>query len=260
MSSIIGQLRVLNGSQQGATFLLEKRSVFELGRASSSTIQIKDESVAMNHCRIYRESNSEYILYDLNSASGTKINGAPVQKTQIHDGDVLQVGQIQLKFEMVPYEEKETSDEDVEGFTLGGFTDHWSEADGCVDRSASYAGAQEATVPISSTAIPSTPSKTFRFTIVEGEDKGKSFTFNQSGTYLVGRAMDAHIKIMDIKSSRHHCTLEKVGDEFYITDGYRGKLSRNGTYLNGQKVESRTKLRPNDYIKVGFTVIKYEVL
>ncbi|HEY9618496.1 MAG TPA: FHA domain-containing protein [Microcoleaceae cyanobacterium] len=75
--------------------------------------------------------------------------------------------------------------------------------------------------------------------------------------YLIGRSQKADIQIFDSKTSRIHSTLIKVnhsgGDHHYrLVDGdaRRGRLSQNGTYLNGQPITSKN-LTNKDRITFG---------
>jgi len=62
----------------------------------------------------------------------------------------------------------------------------------------------------------------------------------------IGRGSSNIIQIKDKESSRKHCRIERDGDTFRLVD----LGSRNGTELNGAKVEKQT-LRPNDVIVIG---------
>ncbi|MEO1545069.1 MAG: FHA domain-containing protein, partial [Pseudomonadota bacterium] len=54
------------------------------------------------------------------------------------------------------------------------------------------------------------------------------------GTYVIGRARGSFICLEDIRVSRQHVTVERVGDRFHITD----HGSANGAFLDGQPFET----------------------
>lgn len=58
----------------------------------------------------------------------------------------------------------------------------------------------------------------------------------------------------DSEVSRVHAALERMGDAWTIIDD---GLSHNGTYVNGQRVTSRQRLRDGDTISIGGTVIAF---
>ncbi|RME82100.1 MAG: FHA domain-containing protein [Planctomycetota bacterium] len=266
----VGQIVIIQGKEAGKKHLLDKRHVFEVGRASSSAIQLPDESVAMNHCRIYREEDNSYTLYDLNTVAGTFVNGVKIEKQTMKDGDRIQLGNVVLEFKLVNVETSTYSDDDIEGFSLDDFSDSWATNDGALHRSEQYVetAKQEGppslgtpspsptSAPSPSPSAPATTTTRGRLIVMEGEDKGKEFYIDHDGRYLVGRALEAHIKIMDIKASRAHCYIEKTNNKFYVMDNN----SRNGTYVNGQKISQPTELVPGSYLKVGFTIFRFEVV
>ncbi len=54
--------------------------------------------------------------------------------------------------------------------------------------------------------------------------------------------------------SRLHARLERIGEAWTFSDE---GLSRNGSYLNGQRVAGRRRLHDGDTIRVGSTVLTY---
>lgn len=58
----------------------------------------------------------------------------------------------------------------------------------------------------------------------------------------------------DGEVSRVHAELEPVGGEWAIADD---GLSRNGTYVNGQRVNGRRRLRDGDVVRLGRTLLSF---
>ncbi len=69
----------------------------------------------------------------------------------------------------------------------------------------------------------------------------------------IGRSQDADIPVADERVSRIHCGIRYRDGEFVLKD----LGSRNGTYLNDEKVQTAT-LKPGDRIRVGSTVMRME--
>jgi hypothetical protein len=75
------------------------------------------------------------------------------------------------------------------------------------------------------------------------------------GRFTIGRrAGNALTLDWDAKVSRVHAALERVGDEWVLTDD---GLSQNGTFLNGRRLLSRKRLVDGDHIGVGGTDIVF---
>ncbi|TNF91836.1 MAG: FHA domain-containing protein [Gammaproteobacteria bacterium] len=110
--------------------------------------------------------------------------------------------------------------------------------------------------------------------VTQGALEGKSFSFPERTTCIVGRAKDCNIKLPDDKHhetiSRYHCRLEINPPNIRIRDFG----SRNGTYVNGNKIGQRKSglsveqavidhspeydLSNGDEIKVGQTVFSVD--
>lgn len=70
----------------------------------------------------------------------------------------------------------------------------------------------------------------------------------------IGRSREADIPLLDDKASRVHCGIRLSDGDFYLKD----LKSRNGTFVNGQRVEDTVKLKAGDRIQVGSTVFVLE--
>jgi DNA-binding CsgD family transcriptional regulator len=71
----------------------------------------------------------------------------------------------------------------------------------------------------------------------------------------LGRDEAADIALeWDPEVSKLHAVLERVSGTWTIVDD---GLSRNGTFVNGERLEGRHRLRPGDLIRAGATEIAY---
>jgi diguanylate cyclase (GGDEF)-like protein len=68
-----------------------------IGRGADCTIALPHPSVSRLHCRIWREDGRYHIL-DLESTNRTFLNGKPVTRAELRDGDQIGVGSNTIKF------------------------------------------------------------------------------------------------------------------------------------------------------------------
>ena len=92
--------------------------------------------------------------------------------------------------------------------------------------------------------------------LVFRDDDGKQVIAELSGDELtVGRGEDHDLALgWDKEVSRVHARIEQVkGAWFLIDDG----LSRNGSYVNGERISGRRRLRDGDRLCFGSTIVGY---
>jgi serine/threonine protein kinase len=75
--------------QSGKEIRLSK-PVTTVGRASSCEVVLKASEVSKQHCRLLLKPKA-VVVEDLGSANGTFVNGEPVERSVLHDGDCLQI-------------------------------------------------------------------------------------------------------------------------------------------------------------------------
>jgi hypothetical protein len=92
--------------------------------------------------------------------------------------------------------------------------------------------------------------------VVAGPQTGRTFTFDQHDTFMIGRSEDAQFCLpQDRFFSRHHCLIEIAPPQAFLRD----LGSTNGTFVNGLRVET-AYLKSGDRIQGGETVLEVEVL
>jgi transcriptional regulator with GAF, ATPase, and Fis domain len=69
-----------------------------IGRDPDNTLRLEDSAVSPHHCRIALRGDT-FILTDLDSLSGTFVNGIPVKQRELKSGDELAVGSSVFLFE-----------------------------------------------------------------------------------------------------------------------------------------------------------------
>jgi pSer/pThr/pTyr-binding forkhead associated (FHA) protein len=104
---------------------------------------------------------------------------------------------------------------------------------------------------------------------IEAERRGRPFLLLRDGTgaqrivdlggaaerLTIGRSEASDVALTwDAEASRLHASLERLGDEWTLVDDGR---SRNGSFVDGERVHGRRRLRDRDAIVIGRTAIVF---
>ncbi len=89
-------LRVLDGADRGRSFQALPAPV-TIGREEGNGVQLNDERVSRYHLKIH-EDQQQFVLTDLDSTNGTKVNGEDAQLRILRYGDIIAVGRSVLLF------------------------------------------------------------------------------------------------------------------------------------------------------------------
>jgi hypothetical protein len=68
-----------------------------LGRSRSCDIRLPDVNVSRRHAEV-RQEGATYWIVDLDSMNGTVVNGRPVERERLHDGDTITLGSTDVVF------------------------------------------------------------------------------------------------------------------------------------------------------------------
>jgi signal transduction histidine kinase/pSer/pThr/pTyr-binding forkhead associated (FHA) protein len=88
--------------------------------------------------------------------------------------------------------------------------------------------------------------------VIQGPNKGRKFELPDHEPQLIGRSSEA-LHLDDNAISRRHAELTPDEGLWYLRD----LQSQNGTYVNGQRIHDRTRLRPGDQVRVGQTLMVF---
>lgn len=69
-----------------------------MGRLAECDIVLSDPNVSRRHAEVRRRGN-DFIVVDLGSTNGTKVNGAGIKERKLVDGDEITVGGTRIRFE-----------------------------------------------------------------------------------------------------------------------------------------------------------------
>ncbi len=94
-AKLVGQ----EGQFAGERVSLPEEGECVIGRGAGAGLQVEDDLVSREHCRIFLESGY-YVIEDLQSKNGTWVNGETVGVTTLFHGDLIVVGRQKLRFEL----------------------------------------------------------------------------------------------------------------------------------------------------------------
>jgi diguanylate cyclase (GGDEF)-like protein len=89
-------LVVIYGLDLGKKFNVDAASIV-IGRSSKADIQIDQEAVSRNHCKLIN-TGKNIVLRDLGSTNGTYVNDELVDEYVLRDGDLIKIGRCIFKF------------------------------------------------------------------------------------------------------------------------------------------------------------------
>ncbi|MDD5309821.1 MAG: GGDEF domain-containing protein [Deltaproteobacteria bacterium] len=89
-------LVTIYGELLGRKFTIKENAIL-MGRSADCDIQLVDDCVSRNHCRVV-PGREGVTLVDLDSTNGTYVNGTSVSARPLKDGDQVKVGRSIFKF------------------------------------------------------------------------------------------------------------------------------------------------------------------
>jgi len=93
----MAKLVVLSAGMTGRTHEL-KVDKTTIGRVEDNTFEIAEASISSHHCELLLRG-SDVVVRDLNSTNGTFINGEKVSESVLKPGQVLRLGQVEMRLE-----------------------------------------------------------------------------------------------------------------------------------------------------------------
>ena len=70
-----------------------------IGRSPTAHLSVPDDSISREHAVVLLEGD-DYVLEDLQSTNGTRVNGKRIRSARLEHGDHIQIGQTQLRFSL----------------------------------------------------------------------------------------------------------------------------------------------------------------
>jgi len=95
----------MSESVKGQVFNIEAEQI-QMGRQMSNDVRVDDSTVSHKHCLLFREGG-KYWLRDLGSTNGTRVNNHPIKESELHNRDIITLGQVLMMFDMAEEAEEE---------------------------------------------------------------------------------------------------------------------------------------------------------
>lgn len=93
----MGKLTLFENGKASKSFRLDKEEKV-IGRSSRCAITLESRTISKQHARIEYKLGT-FIATDLKSLNGLVVNGKPVRRASLRDDDIIQIGDVILRFE-----------------------------------------------------------------------------------------------------------------------------------------------------------------
>jgi len=98
-----GLLELLAGPATITTPRITVDRELVLGNDETCDFPLADDSVAPRHCRIFRSARGgRYWIQALSAKQPTRVNGEPITRAVLRDGDTIALGEVRLRLRLVP--------------------------------------------------------------------------------------------------------------------------------------------------------------
>jgi pSer/pThr/pTyr-binding forkhead associated (FHA) protein len=94
-SATAHSLEIIEGPQR--TRLMLRAATHVIGRGRDADLKVDSEELSRSHAKLDRK-HGEYSIHDLGSRNGIFLNGLRIHSAVLRDGDILQLGDVQLRY------------------------------------------------------------------------------------------------------------------------------------------------------------------
>jgi pSer/pThr/pTyr-binding forkhead associated (FHA) protein len=93
------RIQIIDGPESGKAYDFDRIEV-TIGRTMDNDVILQDPSISRQHLSI-RDKGGAYIVKDLGSSNGTKVNGKKILEEVLSTGDIILAGNVSILFEGV---------------------------------------------------------------------------------------------------------------------------------------------------------------
>jgi pSer/pThr/pTyr-binding forkhead associated (FHA) protein len=192
-----------------------------VGRKPDNDLVIEDPAASSRHARITKVQ-AVYFVEDLNSTNGTFVNGKKVDRHQLRDADVIEIGRHRLIF-------RDEKMAEMPPVSLAGSDQ---------DRTVILTGRN--TRPASSAAQLGT------LRVVKGKTDRQNYELTKQVT-VIGAEADATVKMTGWFAPKVAALVARRGTGYYISPGTQGEVIR----VNDEAVDGQVNLKDGDLVEVA---------
>jgi hypothetical protein len=92
---IYARLQVLDGD---GTELLMRTTALRVGRGKDNDLMLKNDSVSRHHAEIHRTREGDFTITELHAGNGVLVNGEHVSKSTLKHDDIIELGEVRVRF------------------------------------------------------------------------------------------------------------------------------------------------------------------
>ena len=200
---------------------------FAIGRKSDNDLSIDDHTVSSRHAKIVRVQ-SVYFIEDLKSTNGTAVNGKPIERAQLHDADVITIGQHRLIFQ-------DTAPAPVASTPAPSDLDQ--------------------TIVMSGKPLTAVPSITAKILITAGKTDRLEYHLTKTAN-LIGSQDGAAIRLTGWFAPKSAALISSRGSVFTISPSQGTKR----LMVNGKTVSAQQPLKDGDVIDVAGVSMSFYII
>ncbi|RMG13086.1 MAG: FHA domain-containing protein [Planctomycetota bacterium] len=190
------------------------QATIRVGRTADNEVKVGDALSSRHHCQLRREGD-HYVVEDLGSRNGTRLNGLPLTEAhRLVPGDRIAIGESVLHFGKPP----------------GGAT-----------RRTTSRGKRP--------RLPARADREGFLRVLAGKEKGARHPLRDF-PLSIGRKTSCSLVVADDDVSGEHCMIVADGGLLHAVD----LGSTNGTFLDGVRIKGRAPLCYGQQIRLGATL------
>lgn len=92
---VFARLQVLDGD--GTEYPM-RTTALRVGRGKDNDLALKNDSVSRHHAEIHRTGDGVFTITELKAGNGVLVNGTPVEKATLKSEDVIELGEVRIRF------------------------------------------------------------------------------------------------------------------------------------------------------------------
>jgi predicted component of type VI protein secretion system len=211
-----------------------------IGRLRDNKMIIDDPVVSARHARVFREGNA-YVIEDLKSTNGTFVNGTPIARHTLREGDVVLIGKHSLLFTLAGPEQPDTDISAADAARQKAIDDF------------DYGRAGQLPTVIPKTSLAAPPARGGAVRVISGKSDRREYPLTAITT-IIGKGDNAQIRTKGWFKPKVSAAIARKGDGFTVTS-----MGANVT-VNNQKVPGRIDLHDGDMIRVSGLTLEFRVV